>query len=579
VWALALLLAACGGSATGAAHAAAAPPVRHVFVIVLENESAGVSFGPNSPAPYLSRTLRAQGAFLPNYHGTGHESNDNYISMISGQAPNVQNQADCQSFDNFIPATIGALGQAQGTGCVYPSGVQTIASQLTTAGFTWEDYNEDMGADPSREPAVCAHPAIDTTDNTQKATATDQYATRHNPFVYFHSIIDDTTLCDTHVVNLDKLPQALSTAAATPNYAFITPDLCDDGHDAPCANGDPGGLVQADRFLRTWVPQITGSPAFRQDGLLIVTFDESSTSDDSACCGEIPGPGSPAPGINGPGGGQVGAVLLSPCIAPGTVSQVPYNHYSMLRSIEDMFGLSHLGYAQLDGEAPFGTDIFNRSCGSAAPQATIHAPPLLSSVSSWARIPVRWSATTAGGTALSSFTVAVRDASARKPRWRTIARATPRTALTFRAALGHTYTFAAQAVNQAGEASPRASATVVVPSGDRPAKGRFSRGWQVRRVRGAWQGRAISSTRKGATFALRYTGATVSLIGERSAGGGVARVILDGRSRTVHLHASGRRTRQVIYSAKLRSRVHRLGVEVLRGAVALEGVAIASRRI
>ena len=87
-----------------------------MFVIVLENESASTTFGPNSPAPYLSKTLRSQGAYLPNYYGIGHESNDNYIAMISGQAPSAQNQADCQMFDDFVPGTIGAYGQAQGTG-------------------------------------------------------------------------------------------------------------------------------------------------------------------------------------------------------------------------------------------------------------------------------------------------------------------------------------------------------------------------------------------------------------------------------------------------------------------------------
>ena len=60
-----------------------------MFIIVLENESASTTFGPTSPAPYLSKTLTAQGAYLPNYYGTGHDSNDNYISMISGQAPNA----------------------------------------------------------------------------------------------------------------------------------------------------------------------------------------------------------------------------------------------------------------------------------------------------------------------------------------------------------------------------------------------------------------------------------------------------------------------------------------------------------
>jgi hypothetical protein len=140
---------------------------------------------------------------------------------------------------------------------------------------------------------------------------------------------------------------------------FITPNLCNDGHDSPCPNGAPGGLVQADTFLRQWVPRITGSSAFKQDGgLLIITFDEASTSDTGACCGEIAGPSSTRPGLGGPGGGDVGAVLLSPYVAPGTVSQVPYNHYTMLRSVEDLFRLPHIGYAQLPGEQSFGSDVF-----------------------------------------------------------------------------------------------------------------------------------------------------------------------------------------------------------------------------
>ncbi len=366
--ALLALALAVGVCAAPASAQAALPPVGHVFVIVLENESGATTFGPGSPAPYLSQTLRGQGAYLPNYYATGHQSNDNYISMVSGQAPNTENQADCQNYDDLEPGTITSYGQAAGEGCIYPAAVQNIGDQLLSTGRTWRDYNEDMGATPSREASVCGHPGVNMVDNTQKATASDEYATRHDPFVYFHSIIDDTTLCDTHVVNLDLLPKDLSSAADTPNYVFITPDLCNDGHDSPCANGQPGGLAQADQFLRQWVPQITNSPAFKQqNGLLIITFDESDVTDSSSCCGEIPGPGSPGPGAPGPGGGQIGAVLLSPCIAPGTVSQQPYNHYTMLRSVEDLFGLPHLGYAQLPGETSFGSDVFTRACGASAP--------------------------------------------------------------------------------------------------------------------------------------------------------------------------------------------------------------------
>jgi phosphatidylinositol-3-phosphatase len=555
-----------------------ATSIKHVYVIVLENESASTTFAPGSPAPYLASQLTAQGAFVPNYYGIGHNSNDNYIAMISGQAPNTANQEDCQTFSDFVAPSTAADGQENGLGCVYPASIPTIASQLSGAGLTWRDYNEDMGADPSREAGVCAHPAVGSVDNTQTATAADQYATRHNPFVYFHSIIDNTTLCDENVVNLSLLPQDLASASATPNYAFITPDLCNDGHDAPCKNGDPGGLAQADKFLQTWVPQVTNSPAFRQDGLLMVIFDEAATSDTSACCGEIPGPGTSSPGLNGPGGGRVGAVLLSPCIAPGTVTQTAYNHYSMLRSVEDIFGLSHIGYAQLPGETSFGSDVFNRPCGPAPPVAGVMTPALLSSVSSKARVPLKFSATTTGGTPLASFAVQVRDTSAAHPTWRTLRKSTTRTSLTFVGSLGHTYSFQVIATNTAGQTSTPVTATTVIPSGVRPAKGKYSRGWSSRRVPEAWQGKAMVSTTAGSTFTLRYRGGSLALIGERTSGGGRVRVTLDGRSHTIRLHSSRRRVRQVVFSEKLRSRTHRLTVRVLSGTVALEGVAISSRR-
>jgi hypothetical protein len=371
-----------GPPGAGVAHADAPPPaIDHVFVIVLENESAKTTFGPGAPAPYLARTLVGEGAYLPDYHAIGHESLDNYIAMISGQAPNIETQADCLLYTDVVPGTLGSGGQANGLGCVYPAAVPTIASELQGAGLSWRDYNQSMGADPGREAAQCGHPALGHLDNTQSATASDQYATRHDPFVYFHGIIDDAALCDSHVVALDQLPGDLASAARTPNYVFITPDLCSDGHDSSCADhARPGGFAGINQFLQTWVPMITDSPAFQQNGLLIVTFDEAATTDASSCCGEVPGPGSPLPGLLGGGGGDTGAVLLSPYIAPGTVSTVAYDHFSMLRSIEDIFGLSPLGEASRANA--FGADVYTRPQGPPPPTAPrpqpsqCHARPL-----------------------------------------------------------------------------------------------------------------------------------------------------------------------------------------------------------
>ncbi len=358
--------------------------IRHVFVITLENEGYDVTFGPNSKAPYLSRTLPTKGALLTQYFGTGHASLDNYIAMISGQAATNETRNDCQTYADFNLTGITPDGQAIGNGCVYPSTIKTLPDQLTEVGKTWRAYMGDMGNDPSRESATCGHPQLNTVDMTQIAEAPsaavpqgDQYATRHNPFAYFHSIIDSSD-CNKNVVNLNQLPQDLKSESTSPNFVFITPNLCDDGHDGPCKTGQPGGLVSADLFLQKWVPLIMASPAYRRDGLLIVNFDEGgyTTAPNPAggyiisfpgqmCCSEQPGPnlGSfPQSSTIGTytiteqnfGGDRTGAVLLSPFIRPGTVSNTPFNHYSLLKSLEDIFAVDdHLGYAAQPGLVGF----------------------------------------------------------------------------------------------------------------------------------------------------------------------------------------------------------------------------------
>jgi phosphatidylinositol-3-phosphatase len=360
--------------------------IKHVFVIVLENEGFDVTFGPNSKAPFLSETLTSEGVLLNQYFGTGHVSLDNYVAMISGQAATPQTRADCVTYADFIQTGLTPDGQAIGTGCVYPASIKTLVDQLNAKGKTWRGYMEDMGNDPTREAATCGHPALNTVDHTQAAEAPsvavplgDQYASRHDPFVYFHSIIDSPD-CGTHVVNLNALAQDLAKESSTPNFVFITPNLCNDGHDAPCKNGQPGGLVSADAFLQKIVPQIMASEAYQEDGLLIITFDEAGldvTPNPSGpgiviaaqglfCCNEQPGPNlGPfpqsavlAPGVTlsfqSYGGDRTGAVLLSKFVKPGTVSNTPFNHYSMLKTLEDIFDTDeHLGFAAQPGLVGF----------------------------------------------------------------------------------------------------------------------------------------------------------------------------------------------------------------------------------
>jgi phosphatidylinositol-3-phosphatase len=344
--------------AAAPAHAAL-PPIKHVFVIWLENKDYSQTFAAqNPPAPYLAKTLPSMGAVLPNYYGIGHESLDNYIAVVSGQGPNPQTQADCQVYSDFVGTTGGADGQAMGSGCVYPKDVQTVAGQLEEKGLSWKGYMEDMALG---DPPSCRHPGLNQQDSTQSATASSQYAARHNPFIYFHSIID-TPSCSANDVDLKQLPADIAKASTTASFNFITPDLCSDGHDATCANpAQKGGYAGINAFLSEWVPRILDSPGYKDNGLLVVTFDEAG-DDNSACCGErsanTPNAAGPSPGA---GGGKVGAVLISPFIKPGTVDSTPYNHYSFLRTVEDLFGLPHLGYAGVDGLTPIGENTFSQS--------------------------------------------------------------------------------------------------------------------------------------------------------------------------------------------------------------------------
>ena len=364
-------------------------PFRHVFVIVLENEGFDVTFGPNSKAPYLARTLTSKGVLLSQYYGTGHASLDNYIAMISGQAATPETRNDCFVYADFVLTSVSPDGQAIGSGCVYPDRIKTIADQLTTRGKTWRAYMGDMGNDPARESAICGHPSLNTPDLTQTAEKPsaslplgDQYASRHNPFVYFHSITDSGEC--SNVVNLNLLATDLKSDRTTPDFVFITPNLCDDGHDGPCVNGQPGGLVSADAFLQKWIPLIQASDAYRDAGLIVINFDEGGVNNQAVsssgvtvtfqgqyCCSEQPGPNlapfpqsvviGTLPGVgsitlntNDYGGDRTGAVLLSPLLKGGKVSNTPFNHYSLLKTLEDIFRTeSYLGYAGQPGLLSF----------------------------------------------------------------------------------------------------------------------------------------------------------------------------------------------------------------------------------
>ena len=227
---------------------------------------------------------------------------------------------------------------------------------------------EDMGNDPERESGLCGHPPLNRPrQHADAPRPQDQYAARHNPFVYFHSIIDDNYYCEQHDVPLTQLPADLAKARNTANFSFITPDLCNDGHDEPCADGEPGGLVAADAWLREWVPRITGSAAFKRDGLLLITFDEAeaegATADASACCNQAQFPNTPNNGGPTPGHGR------RPRRRRGAVAVHPAGHRHQ-PPVQPLLGAAHragavrpalLGYAGSPDPGSFGADVFTQA--------------------------------------------------------------------------------------------------------------------------------------------------------------------------------------------------------------------------
>jgi hypothetical protein len=347
------------------------PPVKHVAVITLAGRAFEELFGKAGASSYLARELPAKGELLSNYFAIAHGGLADRIAMISGQAPTPETQAGCATFADLLPGKPASDGQVTGRGCVYPSKVLTIADQLTALGLSWRSYVEDM-RDASGQPASCQHPAVGAAD----PLGASLFATAGNPFAYFHSVLDKSD-CNVGVVPLDRLADDYKSSDTAPNFALVVPNRCHDGREQPCSAGQPAGLAATDAFLRKWIPQLLSSAGFKQDGLLVITSDDAPSTgpkaDSQGCCGSKPGPNITnlgGPSKPGAGGGRVGALLLSRYVTAGKTVTTQYNHYSLLRTIEDLLSLDHLGYANASDVKAFGSDVLTASASAARDAAT-----------------------------------------------------------------------------------------------------------------------------------------------------------------------------------------------------------------
>ncbi len=245
--------------------------IKHVFVVVMENHGYSEVWDP-STAPYIS-SLGSQYVRATNYHSVIHPSLPNYLQMVSG--------------DNY-----GITTDCGPTSSSCQVDAKNLADSLEGKGLTWRAYMESM-------PSPC------------NLSTSGNYATRHNPFIYFNDIRTNAVRCATHDVPYTALATDLTLAATTPNFAFISPDVCNDMHDCSISTGDT--------WLKNNLPSILNSPACTSDKcLVILTWDEDDHSQ----------------------GNQVLTIFAgSAAKTGGATSAVSYTHYSLLRTVEDIFGL------------------------------------------------------------------------------------------------------------------------------------------------------------------------------------------------------------------------------------------------
>ncbi len=259
----------------------------HIVLIVFENHSYSQVIG-SSSAPYFNQ-LASLDVLFTDYHAVTHPSLPNYISLIGGSTLGIH--SDCNTCYVNAPS---------------------LPDEIEASGRTWKAYMEDM-------PSPCFTGFY------------GNYDKQHDPFVYFDAIRNDAARCQKSVVPLTELTGDLANNQL-PNFSFITPNLCNSGHNC--------SIRVADGWLRQVVSELQSSPALGDNSAIFIVFDEAS-SDDSSCCGLGPS-----------AGGRVAAILVSPQAKSGFQDSTPLSHYSLLKTILASWNLPPLGMTADPATAP-----------------------------------------------------------------------------------------------------------------------------------------------------------------------------------------------------------------------------------
>jgi phosphatidylinositol-3-phosphatase len=265
-------------SASPASGSSAVPSkaFAHIYLLLLENHEFNTIVG-SDDAPYINGLLAKYGQ-VTQMHAVAHPSEPNYIALVSGSTQGVRDDG------------------------VYNLSAPSLFDQIEAAGRTWHVYAQGF-------PGACS--AVASTDEVADGPGkAGDYARKHNPAISFTSISENPSRC----ANITGLA-GFDPAAA--DFEMIVPNQINDMHSASVGTGDA--------FLAAFLPTILDSAAFAEGSLLIVTFDEGTSS-----IGE---------------GGHIATLLATPTMAPGTRFDVDANHYALLRTIEDAWGMPPLGAA------------------------------------------------------------------------------------------------------------------------------------------------------------------------------------------------------------------------------------------
>jgi hypothetical protein len=335
---LAGLAWALGASAAMTDADKAVPRYDHIFVIVEENKNYDQIMSPAS-APNIAGLAKTYGD-ASQFFGEVHPSEPNYVALIGGDTFGLHDDDGFYCHAGLVdPACAGAAEPGYADHSIK---ARHLGQQLEAAGLTWKGYYENL-PEPGSLAVIASDPSF---DNGTRKTAL--YASKHSGFMNFAQVQHDPKRAE-HIVGFGQLDADLASGKL-PNFALIVPNQCNEMHGlhgagipADCDGANPAMLIaRGDRVTGELVKRIQASDAWRSSGnvAIVITFDEGSGKTREGCCAVTPD----AP--SNFGGGHIPTIVVTNHGPRGVTDATPYNHYSLLRTIEDAFGIGeHLGHA------------------------------------------------------------------------------------------------------------------------------------------------------------------------------------------------------------------------------------------